>query len=684
MPRKVWQVDTDNPRAQNIDLWYGETVDLECTFRSYFNLMDIDGATVVLHARTNGMAVSESFQAAGVVGGNGLATVRLRVDDWLPQGLESVDYTLAVVQADGVNVLRGFGTIILRGSSVATGSGPMPESVYTQLSEALSADMVALSNNLAAVIAEIEVGGGGTATNTIGRVDKLWSDEANYVDGTLTFKKIDNPKYILIYSRESPGDVGKEYEWQYTIIGDGANGYPVGSIKEMWRCTTGALYDTLIYWSVYGWAIDDYVWEKAPDFISSGDRRASIVNITDADNETIVFKFQREDVVVVTDRAVTTNGTIIITEQYTNALGVVTGQTARAGSQLINSKFSGGADLTETPDLRSIVAEGNHTSTNIPAIDSKSVMSVRDENTERIALYGAGTTQPGVSAYSTYAPGLIARSVTGPGALLIQGPVSNSVAAKISGELVISDEPTANEGAGQPGGIRLGGRLLTSWDEIEAQIDQSDIADLHAWGRRLPDGTANAASNTAVVINSPMIIASGLGFETSGNYAVCVTAGAEMQVVTNGGWVCIKPSTWTDGIGFRTISMTVPAVANSFEVFEGGTSNGYARIKYPYTTGETNAPPVSYSTDMITWAFAPEQEETHDGVNWTVTVAADQPKMFYKGEGRTGSADRIYSAYPHAFDQGVAVGTLAPVVYDAIITVEHGGKTYRIPAQEVQ
>ena len=145
------------------------------------------------------------------------------------------------------------------------------------------------------------------------------------------------------------------------------------------------------------------------------------------------------------------------------------------------------------------------------------------------------------------------------------------------------DEPTANEGSGQGrGGITLADRTIYDFGEIEAQIDAGDIAALNAWGQRLPDGSPNAASDTAVVVNSPMIIASGLGFETSGEYAVRITAGAEMQVITNGGWVCIKPSSWTDGIGFRTISMTVPAVANSFKVFNGGETNGYAQIQFPY------------------------------------------------------------------------------------------------------
>ena len=128
--------------------------------------------------------------------------------------------------------------------------------------------------------------------------------------------------------------------------------------------------------------------------------------------------------------------------------------------------------------------------------------------------------------------------------------------------------------------------------------------------------------------------------------------------------------------------MTIPAVANSFEVFNGGETNGYARIKFAYSAGETNAPPVSYSTDFITWAYAPEQEATQDGVNWTVTVSADLPKMYFKGQSAVGSADRIYSAYPHTFDAGVAVGSLTPVVYDSVITVSYGGKTYRIPAEE--
>jgi hypothetical protein len=125
-PRIAWTVETSAPAERRLDLRYGETLDLECRFLSYQTPMDILGATVTLHARTNGMAEGYSYQAAGVAASNGLATVRLAVDAWLPRGLAAVPYALEVAQSNGVRLLRATGTVCLTGTASASSADPVP------------------------------------------------------------------------------------------------------------------------------------------------------------------------------------------------------------------------------------------------------------------------------------------------------------------------------------------------------------------------------------------------------------------------------------------------------------------------------------------------------------------------------------------------------------------------------
>lgn len=695
-----WFAESSRPTKQIVAVYQGETILLQPTMQSYgAPITNVISAT--LYWQTNNMEQAWWTKPTEIIDGQITAIFHPTND------FGAREYTFFIGSTAGLGTsYRAFGTLKMQSApgflpavastpvlwpSMATDLLPsllplLPE--YDPLGSAL-----AVSQSLAQVIADLPTGGGGTATNISLAAAAAIGDFA----GTETIGPLRvNAKNF----GRSAGDSASGTD--YFAVGVEAGSYASGNFwsaigrgagvdshGNSWSAignyagyeTSGNAWTAVGQYSgMWGTWTNSVAVGRYSGHMAKGNNRMYMdvyADEPDEESEWVPAHSPTNDAIFI-DSGVLNLG-------RSGQLAPTTPNRLRGEWQLDDgTRLNQLAESVAVPTLRGVVAAGNHTATNVPAFDDEAVVSVRAEEAERIALYGSATVRPGVEAYSTYAPALIARSATGPGALLIQGPVSNSVAAEISGELLISSEPTANEGAGQPGAIRLGGRAITSWDEIEAQIDQSDINALNAWGRRLPDGTPNAASNTAVVINTPMIIASGLGFETSGNYAVCITAGAEMQVVTNGGWVCIKPSTWTDGIGFRTVSMTVPAIANSFNVVNGGKTNGYAQIKFAYTAGETNAPPVSYSTDLLTWAFAPEQEATQDGAAWTVTVAADQPRMYFKGEGRTGSADRIYSAYPHTFDQGIAVGGLVPVVYDAVITVEHGGKTYRIPAQEVQ
>lgn len=662
IPRLTWVVETsDKPVDHRLDLVYGETIELQLKCLSYQKPLDIEGATVTLHCRTNGMALNESFQAAGTASSNGLATVRLTVSDWAPAGLPSVPYTLEVAQTNGVRILRASGTAFLTGTSSTSAAAPIPAFYSTNFLTRIES----VSNALSGAIETLrdQIGTGGTGSSGSSTDSAIWRDSANtnlfarLVNGTGTVYQVSRQWAIVVgstlisYPSTTIATVGVYY------VSGAVLPTPTNAVY-----TAPGLAGTLVISGVSA-SYFSGLWANY-----NANYASQSVFLTHALNGTGAAWFNY----LARTNALSTFG-------YTGSASdiAVSNLTAQVGL------LQQGVTNLQTRGFSGILSNGNFTASSDPSIDTNAAVSVRSPIEDRIGLYGSAITRPGVEAYSTYAPGIVARSATGTGVLAIQGPVSNSTALTVAGVLVVTNEPTANEGAGESGGISLGGRTIRSWSEIEANVNPADIAALGAWGARLPDGSVNAASNEAVVINSPLLLAAGLAFETSGNYAVWVQSGAEMQVVTNGGWGVIKPSTWPDGIGFRTVSQVIGAQAGSFSVVEGGTTSGYARIRYAYNAGETNAPRVSYSSDLMSWSDAPEQTASQDGTNWTVYVSAATPSAFYRATRDNGFINAIYSAYPHQFDGGIQVSNLAPVVYNSILTITEGGRTYRIPAQEL-
>lgn len=152
LPRIAWQVETSAPAEKRLDLKYGETIDLQCRFLSYAESIDILGGTVILHARTNGMDEGSSYQIAGTASAAGLATVRLPVDSWVPQGLTNVAYTLEVTQTNAVRILRATGTAWLTGTSVASSNAPVPTVCASNLFAAIVSATNALSASTSAQI----------------------------------------------------------------------------------------------------------------------------------------------------------------------------------------------------------------------------------------------------------------------------------------------------------------------------------------------------------------------------------------------------------------------------------------------------------------------------------------------------------------------------------------------------
>jgi len=137
--RLVWQCETSDPVARNWSVAYGETFDMECRFLDHAAPMDLTGASVVLHCRTNGMAEGWSFQATGsVMSAAGWAKVRVEVDRVLPQGLASASYVLAATAGGTTNLLAASGTLRLSGTGAAVGSPAVPQDMAADLYAAVS------------------------------------------------------------------------------------------------------------------------------------------------------------------------------------------------------------------------------------------------------------------------------------------------------------------------------------------------------------------------------------------------------------------------------------------------------------------------------------------------------------------------------------------------------------------
>ena len=206
-----------------------------------------------------------------------------------------------------------------------------------------------------------------------------------------------------------------------------------------------------------------------------------------------------------------------------------------------------------------------------------------------------------------------------------------------------------------------------------------------AWGTHTPYGEANPDPEYMTWLNAPAtVFASGAQWSTDGTFAVLTTAGTVAFAAGDSGQFRIGPNS-TNWFGYISGgSVTIGAVAESIAVTEGGTSNGIATIVYPYSGGDF---PALWFTPALSVDFT-EME----GVAWvdnangtaTVTAPATAPGGFYSATTTAMFDNYFRSTMPARLDGGVFGATnAAPVVYDSVITIESGGKTYRIPAQEV-
>ena len=137
VPRMAVRCETSALSAQPLALIAGETINLEVRFTAYNAPLDIVGASVMLHARTNGMDEGFSWQLPGIARDGGLAVVRIDTSAWLPPSFKKGEWRLEVIQTNSASLLRAGGQISVMGTGIGSASAPVPSSVLHELWEAI-------------------------------------------------------------------------------------------------------------------------------------------------------------------------------------------------------------------------------------------------------------------------------------------------------------------------------------------------------------------------------------------------------------------------------------------------------------------------------------------------------------------------------------------------------------------
>lgn len=210
-----------------------------------------------------------------------------------------------------------------------------------------------------------------------------------------------------------------------------------------------------------------------------------------------------------------------------------------------------------------------------------------------------------------------------------------------------------------------------------------------AWGTLAPDGSPNPDPDFMTFLNAPVIMhASGFQWATSGGHAVLAESGAVAFQCAGetGGELRIGPDVCSNYFGFvRGESLTIGATPSGIYVTNPGSEEGVAQIVYPYAGGDF---PVLWFAPSLSVPFG-----VLEGVVWAdqengfavVTAPATTSSGFWYATTTLSVSAYFVSTMPAKFTGGVIGGTnAAPVVYDSTVTITSGGKTYRIPAQEVE
>jgi hypothetical protein len=603
--RLAWQVETSDPVPRHWPLTYGETVDMEPTFLSYRRPMQLEGASVVLHARTNGMAEGLSFQATGAVA-NAAGTVRVRVavDALLPQGLREAEYTLAVTAAGTTNLLAARGTLRLSGSGAGIAAAPLPAPEAAQLWQALAAASAEQAETNALFAAWLD--GITSGTNSWWQAAAWGNHAAAGYAGTGSVASVAAALDVLsnaVANLPPPSAIYGTNQW---IDGDG------GVWK--WVITTNIVVTFSTDFATedghkppqlsYPFPFVDAGFDCAPrdDYIalmySAGEYEAQWAN-----NNSLTIPARLDPIY--------------------NAVGYA----------MVDYQFA---------------------ATRVDAVAINSDLS--DATNSIVQTYLLGTDAWMTVSNQTLTVWRVADGVTN---------------AHVIGGGGTSIDPSATNAL---------------WLALNNGLAQKAPK---AWGTLAPDGSPNPDPEFMTFLNAPVIMhASGFQWATSGGHAVLAESGAVAFQCAGetGGELRIGPDVCSNYFGFvRGDSLTIGATPLGIDATNAGGEDGVVQIVYPYGGGDF---PVIWFSPSLSTPFT-----VTEGVLWVdqengfaiVTAPATTASGFWYATTTLSVSAYFVSTMPAKFTGGVIGGTnAAPVIYDSTITVTSGGKSYRIPAQEVE
>lgn len=274
----------------------------------------------------------------------------------------------------------------------------------------------------------------------------------------------------------------------------------------------------------------------------------------------------------------------------------------------------------------------------------------------------------------------------------IEGDVLAAVFSLTNALLVVSNGVASVETNGVPVWSSGAGSVPPSvtnelWQSIAAL--QGTVASLqgtvaalsHDWGAYAPDGSPNPDPEYMLWINRPATVwGAGFQWAVSGGHAVLTATGAVAFASGGNGEMRIGPGDGTNYFGFvQGGSVEVGASASGITV-----ADDVATIVYPCESGDF--PTLWFTPDLAT------PFEIMTGVAWldnadgtaTASAPATTPKGFWRATTSASYAAEFRSTMPARFSGGVWGATNAvPVIYDSTVTIESGGKSYRIPAEEL-
>lgn len=210
----------------------------------------------------------------------------------------------------------------------------------------------------------------------------------------------------------------------------------------------------------------------------------------------------------------------------------------------------------------------------------------------------------------------------------------------------------------------------------------------HDWGSYLPSGAPNPSAD-AIAINKPLVFQPvGTEWSVVGVFSVLsLSPGVSMDVMSNEGSVKWD---FPDGSSWQWVaesSVDIPAIASSIKL---ATVDGVEVVQIDYAASDSAAELAVFRSDTMAGTYSSVTNATWTQVDATTRRATIPTggaiSAFFRARIADNIPAHIQSSCPVFFPGGVMTGSsdINPIVYDSAITIEVGGKKYRVAAEALE